>query len=54
MYCAAASPDGRLLAVGGEGRLLLFDPNTKELAAAFDETHKEAVSQVNWHDIMRF
>jgi WD40 repeat protein len=46
VYCAAVSPDGKLLAVGGEGRLLLFDPESQQLAAAFDETHKEAVSQV--------
>ena len=46
VYCAAVSPDGKLLAVGGEGRLLLFDIATKQLAAVFEDTHKEAVSQV--------
>jgi hypothetical protein len=46
VYCAAASPDGKLLAVGGEGRLLLFEAATKQLAAVFEDTHKEAVSQV--------
>jgi WD40 repeat protein len=46
VYCAAVSPDGKLLAVGGEGRLLLFDAKTKQLAAVFEDTHKEAVSQV--------
>lgn len=48
LYCAAISPDGRLVAAGGEGRLLLFDRDTGQLAAMFDETHKEAVSQVVW------
>ena len=46
VYCAAVSPDGKLLAVGGEGRLLLFDAKTKQLTAVFEDTHKEAVSQV--------
>ena len=46
VYCAAASPDGKLLAVGGEGRLLLFDAKTKQLVSVFEDTHKEAVSQV--------
>lgn len=46
LYCAAASPDGRLLAAGGEGRLLLFDRASGKLRAAFDETHREAVAQV--------
>jgi len=46
LYCAAVSPDCRILAAGGEGRLLLFDRRTGKLLASFDETHREAVAQV--------
>lgn len=46
IFCAAISPSGTWVAAGGQGVLLLFDRATSKLVAAFDETHKEAVSQV--------
>lgn len=48
IICAAISPDGHYLAAGAQGALLLFNCKTSELVVSFDETHKEAVSQVVW------
>ena len=46
LISAAVSNDGKLVAAGGEGVLLVFDRKTGEQVAAFEDAHNGAVAQV--------